>query len=76
MKVKLNASDQLLIERIEDLGHAVEYQCRKGYCGSCVADLLSGEVQYKTPPKAFHRTGEVILCCAVAVGEVEVAFNE
>jgi ferredoxin len=76
MKLSLNKAKGLLIQRIEELGHAVEYQCRKGYCGSCVAELLEGNVSYALPPKAFHKKGQVLLCCAVADTDVVVLFNE
>ena len=64
---------ETLLEGLERTGHAVEYQCRSGYCGSCRLRLVSGEVVYSEMPMAFVAAGEVLpCCCRAATGEVEV----
>ena len=36
--------DESLLAGLERTHHAVEYQCRSGYCGSCRVKLLAGVV--------------------------------
>ena len=52
-----------LLETLEKLGYAVEYQCRSGYCGSCRIKLLSGCVSYVQLPMAFLQPDEILPCC-------------
>ncbi|RRD91747.1 class I ribonucleotide reductase maintenance protein YfaE [Conchiformibius steedae] len=64
---------ETLLEGLERTGHAVEYQCRSGYCGSCRLRLVSGEVVYSEMPMAFVAVDEVLPCCChAATSEVEV----
>ncbi len=37
--------DQSLVDTMLDAGINVPHSCREGHCGSCVATLVSGEVQ-------------------------------
>ncbi|MFK4132016.1 class I ribonucleotide reductase maintenance protein YfaE [Pseudomonas luteola] len=76
MRIEILNSEKSLLEALEASGLNPEYQCRKGYCGSCVASLIEGDVEYISTPRAFHREREVILCCAKAVGRVVVGLNE
>ncbi|WP_083184889.1 2Fe-2S iron-sulfur cluster-binding protein [Mycobacterium malmoense] len=36
--------DQTLVDTMLDAGINVPHSCREGHCGSCVATLISGEV--------------------------------
>lgn len=49
-----------------------QYQCREGFCGACRCKLKSGEVSYNQEPLAFIRTGDVLLCCAKPVTDIEL----
>ena len=69
MSFELQAGESLL-EGLERTGHAVEYQCRGGYCGSCRTTILSGEVSYADSPLAFIAAGEVLPCYARPEGAV------
>lgn len=63
---------ETLLEALERTGHAVEYQCRSGYCGSCRVKLLAGRVSYREMPMAFIAEGEVLACCCVLESDVAV----
>ncbi|MGB5853653.1 MAG: class I ribonucleotide reductase maintenance protein YfaE [Oceanisphaera sp.] len=69
LSFELRAGETLL-EGLERTGHHVEYQCRSGYCGTCRTTLLSGNVNYQSPPLAFVAAGEILPCCARPNGEV------
>ena len=59
---------------------AVPFECRSGGCGMCRATVLAGEVDagiYQPgalPPQARAR-GEVLLCCACALSDLEVELE-
>ncbi|UJF24195.1 class I ribonucleotide reductase maintenance protein YfaE [Suttonella sp. R2A3] len=55
---------ETLLDGLIRTGHAVEYQCREGYCGSCRV-RAQGEFSYVRAPLAYTGPGEVLACCAV-----------
>lgn len=69
LSFELRAGETLL-EGLERTGHAVEYQCRSGYCGACRTTLVAGEVSYQSTPLAFVAAGDILLCCCRPQGDV------
>lgn len=61
-----------LLEALEKTGHAVEYQCKSGYCGSCRLKLRSGSVDYAEMPMAFIQNGEILPCCCRVLTDIEL----
>lgn len=61
-----------LLAALESHKIAVEYQCREGYCGSCRCRLLAGQVTWLTEPLAFIQEGEILPCCCLAQGDIEL----
>ncbi|MDO5679325.1 MAG: class I ribonucleotide reductase maintenance protein YfaE [Pelistega sp.] len=81
--VTLDSSFQLLegetlLEGLERTGHAVEFQCRSGYCGSCRTRLIDGEVRYTRQPLAYVGRNEVLPCCCVtdSMVSLEIALMQ
>ncbi|MDF4310624.1 class I ribonucleotide reductase maintenance protein YfaE, partial [Vibrio parahaemolyticus] len=70
MNVQLQASNNVLLEQIENKGLTVETHCRSGFCGMCRVRLLKGQVAYDEIPVAFVKEGEVLVCCAKAKTDV------
>ncbi|MCX2941755.1 class I ribonucleotide reductase maintenance protein YfaE [Rahnella perminowiae] len=68
------AGHRNLLEVFEHHQVEVEYQCREGYCGSCRMKLISGEVTYSEKPLAFISDGEILPCCCMPDGDIEVEF--
>ncbi len=64
--------DESLLAGLERTNHAVEYQCRSGYCGSCRVKLLAGRVSYRELPMAFIAEGEILACCCMLESDVAV----
>jgi CDP-4-dehydro-6-deoxyglucose reductase len=54
------------------------YGCRNGRCGSCVADLVSGDVKYYATPPALEEAGEgkCVPCQGFAAGDLTLAVRE
>lgn len=61
-----------LLDALESHQVCVEFQCREGYCGSCRTRLLKGEVSYTATPLAFVQEGEILPCCCIAKGDIEI----
>lgn len=54
------------------------YGCRDGRCGSCTADLLSGQVSYYGTPPALEDLGEgqCLPCQAIAASDLAIDVRE
>ncbi|AFK62948.1 ferredoxin [Advenella kashmirensis WT001] len=63
---------ETLLEGLERTNHEVEFQCRAGYCGSCRTHLLAGRVRYLTEPLAYIAKDEILPCCCVPVGPLQI----
>jgi len=57
---------------------SLPYGCRNGRCGSCAADLVSGEVSYYATPPALEEAGEgkCLPCQGFAAGDLEIEVRE
>jgi NAD(P)H-flavin reductase len=62
-------------------GVALPFECRSGGCGVCKATLLAGDVDrgayLESALSAAERAqGKLLLCCATALSDVEVEYEE
>jgi len=59
-------------------GVGLPYGCRNGRCGSCAADLLTGEVDYHGAPPALEEAGEgkCLPCQGFAASDLTIAVRE
>jgi ferredoxin len=57
--------DKSLVDTMLDAGIDVPHSCREGHCGSCVATLVSGEVDMASCDilGPDDRAEGLILCC-------------
>jgi ferredoxin-NADP reductase len=58
-----------LLEIAEAAGLKPIYNCRSGKCGACTTRLVSGAVHYQRNPVITPGNGDVLICCAVPLGE-------
>ncbi len=61
-----------LLRFLERRHVAIEYQCRSGYCGACRCRLAKGVVAYLTKPLAFVGEGNILPCCCIPAGDIEL----
>ncbi len=70
--------DQTLVDMMLDAGINVPHSCREGHCGSCVATLVSGEVDMASCDilgPDDRADGLILGCQSRPVGdEVHIAF--
>ncbi|MGB0662559.1 MAG: class I ribonucleotide reductase maintenance protein YfaE [Pontibacterium sp.] len=65
-----------LLDSMEAQNIPAPYSCRGGYCGCCKVRLLEGQVKYVQDP-LFDTTGDEILsCCCIPDGHVEIELPE
>lgn len=63
-------ADGTLLELAENHGVPVLSACRSGACGTCVLDLVHGEVSYLVDPPIPPGSRAVLTCSAVPAGPV------
>ncbi|WP_343153877.1 class I ribonucleotide reductase maintenance protein YfaE [Buchnera aphidicola (Mindarus keteleerifoliae)] len=51
----------------------IDYQCKKGYCGTCKVVLIKGKILYQSfSPLAFLKPGEILSCCCIVEHNIEI----
>lgn len=63
-----------LLDALLTTGHALDYQCRSGYCGSCRVNCLSGTVDYAEMPLAHLQQQEILPCCCQVKSDLRLAL--
>lgn len=61
-----------LLERLEQVGITLPYQCRSGYCGMCRVRLHKGTPEYFREPMAWLNEGEILPCCCRATDDMQI----
>ncbi len=64
-----------LLDALLATGHAVEYQCRGGYCGACRTSVIHGEVDYDDFPLAHLNGDEILPCCCRVTESLTLAIS-
>lgn len=64
-----------LLDALLDSGHAVEYQCRSGYCGACRVTATHGQVEYDEYPLALLNADEILPCCCRVTEPLKLAVH-
>ncbi|MEJ2060897.1 MAG: CDP-6-deoxy-delta-3,4-glucoseen reductase [Gammaproteobacteria bacterium] len=73
--------DETVLDAALRQGFSLPYGCRNGACGSCMAGLLEGEVDYggQNPPaltEADAAAGRALLCQAMPLTDLEIEVKE
>jgi ferredoxin len=68
---------QTLLDAAIEAGIPLAHSCQNGYCGSCRARLLSGDIEYPSgqrvsSPDGAAQAPEIMLCIARARSDVEI----
>lgn len=63
-----------LLDTLQQHQIPLEYQCQQGYCGACRTELLTGEVDYDTPPLAYLQANEILPCCCQPCSDLILAL--
>ncbi len=63
-----------LLSELEDEHILINHNCRQGHCGSCILNLLKGEVRHK-PSLIPLSDGEILACQCVPISDLVVAVR-
>jgi len=70
-------AEETLLEAALRHGIGLPYGCRNGACGSCIATLLSGDVEYPDgEPEIELGSGQVVICQAHARSDLHLKVRE
>ncbi len=72
VQLRCESGHRSLLDALEAHHIDVEFQCRSGYCGSCRMRLLRGQVNYTQSPLACIRPGDILPCCCLPAGDIEL----
>jgi ferredoxin-NADP reductase len=61
-----------LLELAEACDVPVQWSCRIGACHTCECALIGGTVHYDPDPLEPPATGNLLICCSVPAGDIEV----
>ncbi len=81
IKIQVNGTtvqgntSELLLTQLEKAGLTPEFQCRDGMCGTCRCQLKNGHVMQSGVPMAAIRADEVLACCTIPKGHIEIEFS-
>lgn len=65
---------ETLLDGLLRTNQAVSFECRQGYCGTCKMRIAikRGEIKHTLPPLYHLADDEVLACCCVLSGVVEI----
>lgn len=69
----LYAGQPTLLAALEEQGVDLDADCRSGSCGRCRLDLHAGEIRTLVHSEFRPRAGEVLACCVVPCGPLQLA---
>ncbi|BAF61600.1 2Fe-2S iron-sulfur cluster-binding protein [Candidatus Vesicomyidisocius calyptogenae] len=64
--------DHSILIELEQQNILINHSCRQGHCGSCILQLLSGDVIHQD--SIIHLSqGEILACRATPVTDIKIA---
>jgi ferredoxin/3-ketosteroid 9alpha-monooxygenase subunit B len=63
--------EQSILTELEDNNIILNHSCRQGHCGSCVLQLLSGDVVHQNCLVPLSQ-GEILACQAKPVNDIKI----
>jgi len=72
LDVRWGSTFQSLLELAEACDIPTRWACRTGVCHTCETGLIAGAVVYRTRPLLPPAAGNVLVCCAQPVGDVDI----
>lgn len=78
MRFYLHDGETLLDGMIRTGHQQVRFECRQGYCGACRMQIIgkTGQITYKNPPIAILAEHELLACCCMATGSLQVSYDK
>ena len=71
-----------IVSKANDSGIDIPFSCMQGMCTTCIATLLSGEIEYIEEPDQDTLTegdikeNKILLCIATPKSDIEILEND
>ena len=71
-----------IVSKANDSGIDIPFSCMQGMCTTCIATLLSGEIEYIEEPDPDTLTegdikeNKILLCIATPQSDIEILEND
>lgn len=66
--------DESILTELEDNNILINYNCRQGHCGSCILQLLEGDVMHQECLVPLS-DGEILACQAKPASDIKIAVR-
>lgn len=63
-----------ILTELEDHNIILDYSCRQGHCGSCILQLLSGDVIHQDCLVPLSQ-GEILACRAKPLSDIKISVR-
>lgn len=66
--------NQSILTELEEHNILLNYSCRQGHCGSCILQLLSGDVEHQECLVPLS-PGEILACQAKPITDIKIGLR-
>jgi ferredoxin/3-ketosteroid 9alpha-monooxygenase subunit B len=66
--------DESILSELEDNNVLINHNCRQGHCGSCILQLLEGEVIHQECLVPLS-SGEILACQAKPTSDIKITVR-
>ncbi len=66
--------DESILTELENNNILINYNCRQGHCGSCILQLLEGDVMHQECLVPLS-SGEILACQARPASDIKIAVR-
>lgn len=63
-----------ILTELEDHNIILDHSCRQGHCGSCILQLLSGDVMHQDCLVPLSQ-GEILACRAKPLSDIKISMR-
>ncbi len=67
--------DRSILTELEQHNVLINHSCRQGHCGSCILQLLSGDVIHQDSLVPLSQ-GEILACRATPVTDIKIGSRD
>ncbi len=64
-----------ILTELEEHNVLINYSCRQGHCGSCILQLLSGDVSHQGSLVPLSE-GEILACRAIPITDIKIGLRD
>ncbi|MBW5289252.1 MAG: Flavodoxin reductases (ferredoxin-NADPH reductases) family 1 [Candidatus Ruthia sp. Apha_13_S6] len=67
--------DRSILAELEQHNVLINHSCRQGHCGSCILQILSGDVIHQDSLVPLSQ-GEILACRATPVTDIKIGLRD